>query len=992
MRPTSFLVGSAFSAPLSSDAPGVPLTAGIVGLVREEFEVEELRLFDEATKASGAQNYQAAFQFLQGRRAPGVANDIIRKAVWKARKPVTTVDGAAVYSPSTNTSDETFRIADKDIEGWYLSPAHAGLGQLATAHPEIFGHSILTTNFDPLVEVSIAKAGGSHFRTVVHREGNLGQTEGTGTHVIHLHGYWYGSDTLHTPRQIGQQRPRLKASLSHLIAGHTVVVMGYGGWDDIFTRTLMDVTLDDRSSPEVIWTCRDRKSIHPKLLEILSPGLDRGRVSLYDGVDCNTFLPKLSIAWSAERVPAQINLPKALPIRAVKQDAAKRKITFRRGEQDHPPKIDFYVGRSGDLNDITTGEERVVYLTGIGGQGKSALAAKYFENSQLSKLYDYYVWRDCKEESDRFENQLASIVVALSDGQVLMHELAGQPIEVILDAFLSASKDTKLLLIFDNIDHYVDFNSERLTGAAGRFVDKFLAAKTQSRVLFTCRPIIVDHDASAKSIRLEGIQPTDAEALFRLRGAAAPLASIHEAHRLTRGHAFWLDLLAAQLARRSPDVQLDDLLENFHSDTPELPTATLRSIWGTLNDREQHALQALAETVRPTTALRLSQYLIDTTNYNKLHKALRTLKAANLLVTKKQDDGQEVIELHPLVRTFVRSNFPKPERDRFIHAILSFYKALFGAQRAKDATISVSSAGQWIEGAELHIAAGEYIDALECLHDVSGIVQRYSSPREYLRVCRMLLSQADWAKLAESKYLDSVVTEYVEINALAGELGDCAEALERYLETIDGKSAKYINYCNLMCYTYWANGDFPLAIRWGAEGVDIKRKSGIDTSFDAEHNYALAQRDSGDIDPALEFFLKGHSLESVLSGKPGSTKYEGGYYGNIGRCLQLMGQFEPSLACYHHAIKLTDCSGSTETIQNRAYIRQWIGESLLGQGDMEQGTNFLKGSASLWEIASPQKLEKIKRVVSSVGTTQLYETLSTDAAERTIRAWANSAH
>jgi hypothetical protein len=86
---------------------------------------------------------------------------------------------------------------------------------------------------------------------------------------------------------------------------------------------------------------------------------------------------------------------------------------FSRGEQDHPPKLEFYVGRSDELSRLTVSKASVIYVTGIGGAGKSALAANYCTTVQDQQSFDHYVWRDCKEESERFERQLISIVAVL---------------------------------------------------------------------------------------------------------------------------------------------------------------------------------------------------------------------------------------------------------------------------------------------------------------------------------------------------------------------------------------------------------------------------------------------------------------------------------------------------------------------------------------------------------------------------------------------------
>jgi hypothetical protein len=201
-RPVTFLVGSALSAPCTSGSPGVPLTSGIIELIQAEFDGVQLESLN--TQLSVAENkYQEAFRFLQGRRGPEITNRLIKRAVWQARKPAIE---EVLYKPSDDTDDETCQVLDNDFAGWYLAPGHRALGQLLGCETGPFRYAVLTTNFDPLVEAAIATAGGKSYRTVLHRDGDLGQTHGTGCHVVHLHGYWHGADTLHSPRQLTQSR------------------------------------------------------------------------------------------------------------------------------------------------------------------------------------------------------------------------------------------------------------------------------------------------------------------------------------------------------------------------------------------------------------------------------------------------------------------------------------------------------------------------------------------------------------------------------------------------------------------------------------------------------------------------------------------------------------------------------------------------------------------------------------------------------------------
>jgi hypothetical protein len=276
-REVVFLVGSALTAPNAADKPGVLGVRAIVELIRKEFESRpaELAAFDSDV-AKSANPYQAAFLFLLGRRGQQTANEVIKRAVWAAR-----LRTEAGYVPTSGVSDDACRNLELDNDRWFLNPAVDAIGKLVSLYTSRFGTVLLTSNFDPLIEISIARARGKFFRTVLHRDGDLGQTRGDGCHVIHFHGYWYGADTLHTPRQLLQARPRLKSSLASILKGRTLVTIGYGGWDDVFMGALMELVGDDSASPDILWTLYEKEpDQNNPLLERLAPGIDRGRVTI----------------------------------------------------------------------------------------------------------------------------------------------------------------------------------------------------------------------------------------------------------------------------------------------------------------------------------------------------------------------------------------------------------------------------------------------------------------------------------------------------------------------------------------------------------------------------------------------------------------------------------------------------------------------------------------------------------------------------------------
>jgi hypothetical protein len=83
-------------------------------------------------------------------------------------------------------------------------------------------------------------------------------------------------------------------------------------------------------------------------------------------------------------------------------------------ECDTPPPILAWVGRSTELSLMETSGIKVIAITGIGGQGKSTLAAKFLVNGEnASRFYD---WRDCKEEGNTLHTQIVRIIERITKG------------------------------------------------------------------------------------------------------------------------------------------------------------------------------------------------------------------------------------------------------------------------------------------------------------------------------------------------------------------------------------------------------------------------------------------------------------------------------------------------------------------------------------------------------------------------------------------------
>lgn len=291
-RPVVFLVGSPISAPSGNIQVGVPDVSGMIDLVREALRSctgKEPPLLD---------GYQKAFLELKGRVGVDEVNRVVRRAVLRSTEGASPAVHHAVLNGREAERDLACHALDNDASVWRLSPAVDYLGRLLASFPRL-GKAILTTNFDPLIEISIRRAGGSFWRTAPTGDGSLHSSYAPGCQVIHAHGYWSGTEMLHTPTELESARPQLLGSLRRLLESSLLVVVAYGGWRDVFTRTLLQMVNDGSSLPEVIWTFfeSDPSEIQTKysmLIQNLRPGIERGgRVTLYSGIDCHEFFESL---------------------------------------------------------------------------------------------------------------------------------------------------------------------------------------------------------------------------------------------------------------------------------------------------------------------------------------------------------------------------------------------------------------------------------------------------------------------------------------------------------------------------------------------------------------------------------------------------------------------------------------------------------------------------------------------------------------------------
>jgi len=986
-RDVVFVTGAPLTGPTLVGGPGVANVAGVTELIRDHFASTPARLEQlDAQLASSPNPYQTAFTFLTSRRGQDAANRIIRQAVWRARKDFDP-DKAEFFN---HLSDEELKTYEADVSSWILSPAVEALGQLIAIKPLIFGRAVVTSNFDPLIQVAIKRAGAEAWRTALHDDVALGVSSADGCEIIHIHGFWRGSDTLHTGNQLLQKRPKLAGSLLDLLAGKTVVVMAYGGWEDVLTDALGTLVSNSAAFPEIVWTFFAREpKLGPHLLSVLGPGMDRNRVTFFSGIDCQTFLPRLVAEW---RDLAPIDSKEKLAKTAAEPIAIKSSPLaplLPALDCDRPPSIENWVGREAELETLVASNARFVAICGIGGQGKSALAATYAKKVDLGETgYDYWDWRDCREEGDRLRSQVVAAITRLAGNEFHASRLAQAKDADLIEVFIRLALERKVVFIFDNVDHHVDLEKRTLVGFLDQLVKAFCRAATRSRLVITCRPLIHQEAVAGITLAMPGLSLPEAEELFgkRLGDHSEDLADIATAHRLSAGHPFWLELMAAKAAS-GPNNSLKSILEDVRRGRDDAPDF-LSSMWKGLTERDRTVLRGMAEIVRPEQEATIADIVSSKLHYNKFSKSMRSLISLNLIVVKREKNAPDLYDLHPLVRQFVRRAHVPAERVGFITLVLGHYDAMTKRiAKMLGVHMPFPMLEYWSQKAELQIEAGQIAKAFSTLHEAHDALIGGGHLEEFIRVARKLFEAVDWQQGPDlSKHFDGVLSDLIACLDATEQFPDADDLLDRYAATIPEKTARYIKYCDVRCHSFWQRGVYDKAIEWGRRGDELKKVSNVDTLFDCEHNLALATRDGGDPEAALKYFLGSTELDKLVSAEGAEADEFGApLFGNVGRCLFMMGRLDRALVCLQRSAILLEDDKSANRLENQAFARQWIAECLMALGSAEEAVPFLvsaedilKGALPVQARAARTLLDTLPMKISGTGP---------DDAHRAVKRW-----
>lgn len=637
---------------------------------------------------------------------------------------------------------------------------------------------------------------------------------------------------------------------------------------------------------------------------------------------------------------------------------------------DLPPATNRWVGRKKEILSISS-SYKTIFITGIGGQGKSSLAAYYISNNinnNEKENFEFWDWRDCKEEENRFYTQMIVILERLTKGKTTSSQLKDFRIEDIIDLFFTELGTRKILFVFDNVDQYIDYQTLKPVKGVGYLLEKTLSIEHNAKFLFTCRPFIKYARPDFYQLNLSGLTLEDTIELFKKYNIPIKpdelLDLIKNIHAITNGHPMWLNLIAAQ-AERGKKI-LNDFIENirrkssFDEDDFSyiLSENILNTVWNTLNENQKTVLQAMSELLKPVSDDILETMVESEVSFMDLMKSLKVLKSLNLVVIKQDLDNQELFELHPLVKEYLKNKYNK-DRYKYITMVTRYYDKMiiiFKPKLSFKATISIFQ--YWTEKIELEINKKNFELALELLNEIQSPILAAGYSEEFIRIAKILFDTIDWKKAIDLEYenfLDTI-EKYHSSLLQFGNFEESLHYLTKLKRLISERDANFIKFCQMQCNHFWFTSEYVDAIKIGEKAWELLSLDNPQKPIPF-HVLPLAWRDSKNkkyIEKALSYFMQGRTLEQYLTDSL-DIEISSDSYGNVGRCLEFLNKPTDALTCYFKSFHLLSKAEHSDRLLNLGYASYWIAGILVEQRLFEEASFFTAFGICNWSKASPYR-------------------------------------
>lgn len=265
----------------------VPDISRMTQIFRSYMPARSQSSFDEMIKpieGSGLA-YQNAASLLKRQRGDATLARAIRDGVLHACLDVPQNDRREIARDLNKCT-----TLEKDAE-WRIPIGYSNFATYLSTIPDHLRGPVLTTNFDPLLEIALRQAGFDVSTVPVPLDSAPTGEQIQGHHglpIIHLHGHWTSNSTLSTIGQLTKIRPNLHGLLRSLLRRSITLVVAYSGWRDAFMMSLKErIAESELLEAEILWCAYEHTDSVVNENSILDSLRNQPGFTLYLGIDGN---------------------------------------------------------------------------------------------------------------------------------------------------------------------------------------------------------------------------------------------------------------------------------------------------------------------------------------------------------------------------------------------------------------------------------------------------------------------------------------------------------------------------------------------------------------------------------------------------------------------------------------------------------------------------------------------------------------------------------
>ena len=643
-------------------------------------------------------------------------------------------------------------------------------------------------------------------------------------------------------------------------------------------------------------------------------------------------------------------------------------------EVDPVPVINCWSGRSEELELISKDNTNVIAISGVGGQGKTALAAKFMRETPISaKKFDKKLWVDCRELPNTMHVKLLNLLEGITGGKERAIDYRDEQLSDTIKRFFGHISKERILIVFDNVDAYVNLESEELIGELNEFVDIALTRQHNSLLILTCRIPIYDSRANFRTIKLDGLKEPEGIEFFKNRGVSIQgeddEIACKQIIRITKGHPWWLGLIAGQMisTKVSPKEYLDENRDGILARDSQVERF-FGAIWEKLSTSTgsiaQNVIRYLSETIKPLSVQELSLLMLE--NYKNTNKAVKLLLGLNLLIVHGENETQnKSYQVHPLVREFIHKNYDQTVQKPYVDSLVKMMMGnnLYAIIFVNDPSVLADTKEHWnsrniIDSIETCLTSRNDIDALTILSSTFDTIVNDGYHAEFLSLTERVLDNIDWKKeeLGTNRKRAALLSQYLDLLGLQEQNEANIEFyLKKYESICERNTIPYSGFLATKAAVLWQCDKSREALIAFQEYEEISKKTSETWCFsDMKNLKGMILREVGDIDGALAVFE-----ENTAS----SAKY-----GNIARCHLIQEQYDLALNNLKICVKILYERGRSFTdYVNIGYAYLWIAEVFLGLDEIDKAQKFLLLCQETWKEYAPGLLSKTNTLSEKLG-------------------------